>query len=513
MKDSFSDNTFDIAIDGINGEISDSISLQKDSEIILCEFIEKLPHLNELDKHWAQKDTKESLENIPSQELSEKFQELKKKYQFYNFAGQLRKNICERAPGKNGKTVCNLIDSSILNISSEGKDRRWKLEELMTLNKATQNWKNEKNITHFKQRQEDLKDDVVSKILMLFDENFSEKFKKFQAKMGAPRFWTLFKEQRISPAELQNFTSGFQFKVPRDFLTKITQNNLATWPQKLKNLLIEDGKEILKSPTFTKTREQKLSKLTSAKSVADVLEAVLELKSLRDNREKELEKEDFIKMREENKAEEKRINEEKRKRDLEEESKLPDKKREEQEQKRKREEQEQKIKDREAESKEKGAELSEEKKLILYFYDKSIEHAEKVIEECSNNWGVGANDLEFWGQEGVKNRIHLLKKRGKWKDYVRFNSNDKHIPSNARGDGFRFRWLNVNTGSRISGASADSGIKYMQRYKESGYQLCVLAGAFSIDWAGSDSTVDTPARFLEKMKSLRGSLLGKTKKE
>lgn len=510
MANSFPDNNFDIAIDGINQGISDSSTLKKNAEIRLCEFIEKLPYLNELDKHWAQKDTKESLENISQQELFEKIQELKKKYQFYNFAGQLRKDICARATGENGETVCNLIDSSILNISSKGADRRWKLKELLALDKATQAMENEKNITKFKQRKENLKDDVVSKILMLFDKELSKKFKKFQEEMGAPRFWTLFKEQRISPAELQNFAPAFKFKVPRDFLKEITQDNLTEWPQKLKELLIEDGKIILKSPSFDKTREKKLSKLISAKSVADVLEIVLELKGLRDNEEKELKEEDFIKMREKNKAEEKRIHEIEQKREKEEREKLPNAEKE--RKKRKQEEHEKKIKERKNESEKDGENLSAEKKLILDFYDKSIEHTEKVIEE-SEKWGVLSNDVEYWGQEGVKNRMSLLKKRGTWNDYVRFNSNDKHIPSNSRGDGFRFRWLNVNTGSRISGAGADAGLKYMQRYKESGYQLCVLAGAFSIDWAGSDSPVDTPDRFLEKMKSLRSTLLGKSAKK
>jgi hypothetical protein len=507
MDKSFSENSFDVALEGYNAQISDSVSPQKAQEIQLCAIIDKLPYLNDIDKYWAQKDTAEVLQKTPLPELAQQVQELTKKYQFYNFAGQLRKDICDRAPGENGKTVCNLIDSSILNISSEGKDRRWKLKELMALDKATQKLENEKNITKFKQRQDDLKDDVVSKILMLFDSEFSEKFKQFQEEMGAPKFWTLFKEQRISPAELPNFAPVFKFKIPRDFLKEITRDNLTSWPSKLKKLLIEDGKEILASRAFEKTSAQKESKLTSAKSVADVLEIVLELKNLRDNKEKKLKEEDFIKMREENKAEEKRIKEEERKKKIKEEEDLPQKEKEEKQ--KKREEQEQKMKEREAESKEKGSNLSEEKKLILDFYDKSIEHAEKVIEECSN-WGVRPDDIEYWGQEGVKNRMSLLKKRGTWNDYVRFNSNDKHIPSNARGDGFRFRWLNVNTGSRISGAKADSGIKYMQRYKESGYQLCVLAGAFSVDWAGSDSIVDTPARFLEKMKSLRGNLLGKT---
>ena len=406
--------------------------------------------------------------------------------------------------------MCNLIDTSILNVSSGTKDRRWKLDELMALDKATKEWKNEKDVTQFMQRHQELANSVTEKILMLFDTEFAEKFQKFQVEMGAPRFWALFKEQRISPAELPNFIEGFKFKVPRDFLKKITKDNLTEWPQKLKLLLIEDGKEILDSPAFEKAPSYDRSKLDPKKSVADILEVVLDIKGLRDNREKELKKEDFIKMREENKEEEKRINEEARKREIEEEAKLPETEKDEKQ--KKREAQEQKVKKRETESEEKGENLSAEKKLILDFYDKSIEHGEKVIEEASN-WGVRADDIEYWGQEGVKNRMSVLKKRGTWKDYVRFNSNDKHIPSNARGDGFRFRWLNVNTGSRISGASADSGIKFMQRYKESGYQLCVLAGAFSVDWAGSDSPVDTPARFLEKMHSLRNGLLGKTAKK
>lgn len=503
MDKSFSEISFDVALEGYDAHVSDSVHSQKEQEIKLCAFIDKLPHLNDIDKYWARKDTEEELKKVSLSELSEKVQELQKKYQFYDLAGQLRASICSRAPGENGKTVCNLIDTSILNISSEGRDRRWKLKELMALDKATSELGSEKDLMKFKQRQEAVKDSVVSKILMLFDAPFAEKFKKFQEEMGAPQFWIFTRE--MSPAEFPNFTTTFNFQVPRDFLKKLTQTNLPQWPEKLRKALTHDAEEMLSSEVFDQGRRNiELSRLKSSKTVADFVARLLELKKLRDIERLKLDREREIEKRKTRTEEEKKKQDEleKKEQQKKEQTGLVQKK-----ELQKKEEEEKKKKE-----KEKGVDLGAEKQKILEFYDKAIEHAEKVKEECAN-WGVRPDDIDYWGQEGAKNRMSLLKKRGTWNDYVRFNSNDKYIPSNARGDGFRFRWLNANTGSRISAAGADAGIKYMQRYKESGYQLCVLAGAFSIDWAGSDSIVDTPVRFLEKMHSLRSNLIGKSVKK
>ena len=343
---------------------------------------------------------------------------------------------------------------------------------------------------------------------MLFDDDFADKFQSFQAEMGAPKFWALSRE--MSPALFPNFTATFGFRAPRDFLKKISHNSLPTWPSKLRKALLADAKEILSSDVFEKSRDFDLSQVSRAKTVADAISKLLELKKLREGGEKKLNEEHFIKLREENKLEEERIKKEQREKKIEEEESLS---KEEKDKKRKeREEQEKKEKEREEKLENDGSGLSAEKKLILDFYEKIIEHAEKVIEECPS-WGVDPNDIDFWGREGIKNRTHMLKKRGQWNDYVKFNSNDPNIPSNARGDGFRFRWLNVNTGSRISGGGADAGIKYMQRYKESGYMLCALAGGFSIDWTGPDSMTYTPVEFLEKMHALKSGLLSNSAKK
>ncbi len=466
-------------------------------------FIDGLSNLNELDKYWARKDALEQLEQ--DGENPGVVQKLEKKYSFYDKAGALRNEICKKAPDGNGNTVCNLIDTSILNVSSEGSDRSWKLKELEEIKTSVDSWKKEQNITSFIQRKEEMKDSVVAKVLMLFDSEFAEQFKTFQTEMGAPRFWAF--TRSMSPAEFPNFTTTFNFRVPRDFLKSITRANLKDWPGKLRKALLLDAQEMLASEVFDKNRSQEIARLKTSKTVADFVASLLELKKFRDIERLRIDRKKEIEEREKAKLKEKASEEEKKKLKQEEKKKKGAEKNKIEEEKK---EQKQKEEERKKQEKDEGSvDLGAEKTKILEFYDKSIEHAEKVKEECAN-WGVRPDDIEYWGQEGVKNRMNLLKKRGRWNDYVKFNSNDKYIPSTAQGNGFRFRWLNVNTGSRISAASADSGIKYMRRYKESGYQLCVLAGAFSIDWAGSDSIIDTPVRFLEKMKSLKANLLGKS---
>jgi len=469
-------------------------------------FIDGLSGLNELDKYWARTDALQALKE--SEDLFKTVEILEKKYSFYNTAGELRNDICKKAPDGNGNTVCNLIDTSILNISSSGNDRSWKLKELKIIKKSIDLWKNEKDISQFVQRHQELSDTVIAKVLMLFDSDFAEKFEQFQLEMGAPKFWEFTK--KMSPAEFPNFTTTFNFRTPRDFLKKVTRKNLHQWPDQLRKALTKDAEEILASEVFDDNRSQKFSSLMSSKTVARFVSGLLELKYFRDTERLKIDREKEITKRNQEKEKKRKSIE---KKDEEQESQFKIEKKETQETKQKTiEEKKKEDEEKKTDKTEDKIDLGGEKQRILEFYDKSIEHAQKVIEECPN-WGVRPDDIDYWGQEGVKNRMSLLKKRNTWSDYVRFNSSDKYIPSNARGDGFRFRWLNANTGSRISAAGADSGIKYMQRYKESGYQLCVLAGAFSIDWAGSDSTVDTPVRFLEKMQSLRTHLIGQAVKK
>lgn len=494
---------FDLSLELTEEQKSAGASIDARNQFVINRietFIDGLSGLNELDKYWARTDALQALKE--SEDLLETVGKLEKKYSFYNTAGELRNDICKKAPDGNGNTVCNLIDTSILSISSDGKDRSWKLEELKTIKKSIDLWKNEQDITQFVQRQQEVSDTVIAKILMLFDSEFAEKFEQFQLEMGTPKFWMFTK--KMSPAEFPNFTTTFNFQTPRDFLKNITRKNLHQWPKRLRQALTKDAEEILSSEVFDSNREQKLSSIKSSKTLARFVSRLLELKYFRDTERLKIDREKEIQKRNQEKEEKQKVLEREEQAN---EEKMTLEKEEQSTQEKKIKEKKKKDEDKKKEKTEDKIDLGGEKQKILEFYDKSIEHTQKVIEECPN-WGVRPDDIDYWGQEGVKNRMSVLKKRNTWNDYVRFNSSDKYIPSNARGDGFRFRWLNVNTGSRISAAGADSGIKYMQRYKESGYQLCVLAGAFSVDWAGSDSTVDTPVRFLEKMQSLRNHLIG-----
>ena len=139
--------------------------------------------------------------------------------------------------------------------------------------------------------------------------------------------------------------------------------------------------------------------------------------------------------------------------------------------------------------------VSAERQAKLKFFERCIEHAEKVMEAC-DQIGIPKDDPNFWGPEGIKNRFSWLKKNGLYSRYEAYNRSDPNIPSQAQNGGFRFRWMDGRGINNLTGAKAEDGIKYMDRYKESGYSLCALAGAFSINWKGSSSPTYTPEKFI-----------------
>lgn len=141
-----------------------------------------------------------------------------------------------------------------------------------------------------------------------------------------------------------------------------------------------------------------------------------------------------------------------------------------------------------------GAESSEGKKKKVIFLEGCIEHAKKVMEECGR-LGIPKDDPKFWGLEGVRNRVAWLQKHGQWETYKKFNMSDRNMPSKTQAGGFRFRWVDALGGELTSGR-AEKGTLYLNRFKESGYALATLAGAFSMNWKGSSSPVYTPERFI-----------------
>jgi hypothetical protein len=147
------------------------------------------------------------------------------------------------------------------------------------------------------------------------------------------------------------------------------------------------------------------------------------------------------------------------------------------------------------------------KKKKIEFLEKSIEHAQKVKEAC-DQVGIPKDDAAFWSPEGIKNRVKWLKDHGLYDMYQRFNSSDPNMPKDAQVGGFRFRWMD-SRGDELNMGRAEQGLLYLQRYKESGYILAALAGAFSVAWKSASSPTYTPDRYITEVKEqllkLRGA--------
>ena len=148
-----------------------------------------------------------------------------------------------------------------------------------------------------------------------------------------------------------------------------------------------------------------------------------------------------------------------------------------------------------------------EKQMKVEFLERCIEHMKKVLDQC-NVLGIPKDDPAFWGMDGVKNRVAWLQKNGLYETYKKFNGSDPHVPSTAQAGGFRFRWLDLKTGQRLTASSAESGIKFLKRFKDSGYQLAVLAGAFSMNGKGGSDPVYSPEKYMrmvqEELNNVKG---------
>ncbi|MCF7918264.1 hypothetical protein K9L27_04725, partial [Candidatus Gracilibacteria bacterium] len=109
---------------------------------------------------------------------------------------------------------------------------------------------------------------------------------------------------------------------------------------------------------------------------------------------------------------------------------------------------------------------------------------------------IPKDDPHYWGLEGVRHRVAWLKKNHLWSDYKRFNESDKNMPSKTYAEGFRFRWLDLKTGTNLSPPRAEDGLRYLDRFEQSGYPIAALAGAFSVNWKGASSPVYKPEQFI-----------------
>ena len=156
--------------------------------------------------------------------------------------------------------------------------------------------------------------------------------------------------------------------------------------------------------------------------------------------------------------------------------------------------------------------LSLEKMLKIDFLRQCLDFTLKVKEACEQ-FDIPTDDSDYWDEYGVRDRKKILKDSDKYNTWQRFSRNDKHKKKGY--NGFQYKWLDLKTGSNLTGAKAQSGLLYLNRFKESGYALVAFAGAFSVDWKDQNSPTYTPDEFIEiintELITLQGDSTQKTR--
>lgn len=499
----------------------------------LSKFIDELSHLDEVDKYWARKDAGEKL----SLGVSEK--DLRTKYAFYDHIAELQTEIFRNVPLSKQEEIRNII-RRVTSKATDGKDRDMKLEHVLRIKRTVEAFKEKQISLKFLVQEKVLSGDVhfgVAEILK--EEIFTEVSEVFPA-----RFWRLADE--MSPDDFPNFTASFNFALQETFTQEKSLKEIKKFSNQLKKSLIKDAEELLASFFSNIDRQGILQgiKVIGERNPDKILQALLHLREQREkNKESAKKSIQLIKsyLLAKNYADVQTgiFNLKKNfgdniltvfgDSDLEDKLKklqLEDKNKQKQEKEvklakelevRNKERQQSKIekeggkKEQEKQKEEPKivhlSEASESKKMKINFYERCIEHARAVMQKCGE-LGIPTDDPKYWGLEGVRNRAHWLKTNGKWDDYVKFNQSDRNMPSREYAGGFRFRWLDARTGFNLTAGRAEDGIKYLNRYRESGYAVATLAGAFSMDWKGASSPVYPPERFIQMVEAEIGKLHG-----
>ncbi|MBT3349613.1 hypothetical protein HN954_03480 [bacterium] len=449
-------------------------------------FIDRLDFLHEVEKwHWRN-DARARID------AGENFEILKLDYEFYNTTAQIRNEICKKAPAGKGGELCTLIDSELLYKPSSGKNRHEKKSDLLRLKNIVEEFLKNKTQLRFLARKNFELGGLEGKIVRILSEKIQGNFEKYYETIFTADFWM--RTRSMIPSDFPNFTTAFEFSTPDDFLQKFTMEKLRKFPEKLKKSLVLDAEEILSAECFSeKDRKMYLPSIRrfSAENQEKLLAQLLFLRQLRDTKMPQFEREQILeKSKRDQKIEKNEVQEKSKLERGAVEKKIKEKKSQE--------------KPKPEKSREKKLDVGSEKQKRIEFLDKCIEHARKVDEEDV----MPKEDPKVWSIEGVRNRRHWLHDTNKWSEYVALNRSDKNIPKNADPTGFRHRWLNVETGSNLTGAKAEQGLKYLQRYKDSGYKIAALAGAFSLNWRGASSPTYSPQRFIDKIQEERSKILG-----
>ena len=436
------------------------------------------------------------------------------KYQNYNEALKICAQIKQNVPESARIEIGGILEN-ILNQSGSGADRPQKFAQLHQIKTFVENWNQNKSLSRFFAFRTTNLSPVEKRVSDVLFAAFKSEFEAYYSLIFTENFWKNL--PKISPADFPNFTATFHFRTRKNFLNHFTLQTVKTFPQILRASLLADADEILNTyfSSIDRSRNSLVLRSISVENPAKMLEKMAELLQKKEAQiltaESDLEmikklfgakkfKEaqtqvlKFNKKYGENTTSAlgqsgffaKILQAKPDKKDLNPAQTQP------QNQQQKAQTEHQKAR--------KPEKLSAAKAKKVEFLELSIRHAREVLKSCAEI-GIPAEDPDFWSQKGIINRVQWLRENGHWKEYCRLNANDKNMPKAIQAGGkFRFRWLD-SRGDELTFARAQSGITYLNRYKESGYRLAAMGAAFSMNWKSIDSPLFTPQQFISRVLS------------
>ena len=501
----------------------------------LFAWIEGLSYLSQENKNWAKTDATKRESEV--EELSD----LQDKYDLYNQLGEIRAEIIQNVPGKKQEALHKFIDEEIINPSSgDTHGREMKRERLQQVLSTVRLFRSQQTDLQLIVRRTLTTSDVDLHVLAILN---AELYKNLE-KTFDDAFWSV--SRQLSPQLFPYFTDSFDFSLRKNFTLEQSPESLKSFPALIKKGVLQDAAHITSTFFHPKeaAKQQKILANISEKKPAELLKALFSLQKMHSEQQIKAQKQthqvqkkylaqDFDKVQslldvlkkqfgpniiqdlnltklEANlelhlvyesqqvkkealkKRQESRAQEEREKIETEETKEV--------------EQEEEKEKSPE-EKTERKLETSLEKETKMKFLERCIEHAQRILEMCEK-LGIPKDDPKYWGEEGCKNRVQWLEDNGFYNTYKTFNASDRNMPKQERVKGVRFRWLDAQRGSNLSFSRAHEGLKYLQRYKESGYELATLAGGLSCDWGTNGPNYRTPDKFIllvtEELNKVRG---------
>lgn len=514
------------------------------------EQIDALPSLDAPYKAWAKKDLR--------QRAQEGRSDLMEKYVFYDRMAKIREDILKNVSPQKRPAVHKIIDE-LLNQSTQGRGREIKAESMKRIEKICREYASNKSLLRF--TLERFEGEVGKRVYNILNQEDRAPYEKYYARVFTPEFWHLWENASLTPQEFPHIRSEFLYFSPLDLQQHVTLDEVKKIPPAFYKALIEEVNDTFRNGVFPLAEKKKAVAEFKKLKPTDLYDGLLKLLSLRQRQEKsqvqfllqraeleglirEQKKEAAQKKLEflvatygekvagsyktkieslltettKEKASGKNLSEKpdaseilrdikhniftgteesltQARRDTRKLGFIDPREATRQQELIDRKLQTLKGSNESQKKNDKQAELGLEKQMKIKFIDGCIEHARRT-KEAAAELGIPTDHPDFWSPEGCKNRVKWLKGNGKWDEYAKLNAQDKNIPSQKKGS-MHYRWLDLRTGSNLTAGKAEQGLKYLDRYKDSGYRIAALGAGFSVDWKSYGSPTYDPDRFID----------------